>query len=115
METYDDIRDVTVAPTDPWWQKYLVKKFYKAHSYIANGMVFLVAVFPDLANYALLNFDATVALALPTLSVEHKVQLFSVLNMAMFVFKMYKQKNGPVVIAEKELAVQIADAKGAAG
>lgn len=84
-----------------WLNEKIVKGFYRAHSWLLNMAAFLVAVLPDILNYAISNMD-TLTGAIPTLSVEHKLHLLMAVNVLSLILKAYKQRNGPIAVAEKE-------------
>lgn len=84
-----------------WINEHLVKGFYRAHSWLLNLFGFLVVVLPDILNYAVSNIDSFVG-SIPTLSIQHKLTILAAVNVLSLVVKAWKQKNGPIAIAERE-------------
>jgi hypothetical protein len=84
-----------------WMNEKIVKGFYRAHSWLLNFFAFVIAVLPDVINLAISNVDSLVG-SIPTLSVEHKLHLLMAVNVLSLFLKAYKQRKGPIAIAEQE-------------
>lgn len=84
-----------------WMNEKIVKGFYRAHSWLLNFFAFVIAVLPDVINLAISNIDSLVG-SIPTLSVEHKLHLLMAVNVLSLFLKAYKQRKGPIAIAERE-------------
>lgn len=82
-----------------------VEGFWRAQSFITLVVGLVTAFGPDLLNWVLLNLDVILS-AFPTLSIEHKLAVVSLASALAAAFKAYKQKNGPIAIAEKKVVIE---------
>ena len=76
-----------------WYDKHVVKGFFKAESWIVNAGAVLIGIVPDLINLLLSNWSMVDSL--PTLNAEHKLYLFAVANVLATILRARKQKNMP--------------------
>lgn len=83
-----------------------VEGFWRAQSFITIVVGLLTAFGPDMLNWLLLNLDVILSAVLPTLSIEHKLLVVSLAGALSAAFKAYKQKNGPIAIAEKKAVIE---------
>lgn len=83
-----------------------VEGFWRAQSFITLMVGLVTAFGPDLLNWLLLNLDVILSAVVPTLSIEHKLAVVSLASALAAAFKAYKQKNGPIAIAEKKAVIE---------
>lgn len=82
------------ARLSAWYDRNIVKGYYKSWSFIANAIGVVLGVLPDLINLLLDNWGMVDAL--PVLEAKHKLVLFGSLHAIALVVRVIKQKNMPV-------------------